>query len=223
MFAPGDIITPLSSRQGSPYLNSTPYGSTALIPGHFQSGIFTDPKTPDKMSEAVSVTKEEFQASPVTGLPPGSVKRPNKPAKPGNNVCQICGKSYARPSTLKTHMLIHSGKKPYQCDVCQKAFTLPYGLTVHMRTHSGEKPFACPICKKRFSKNSSVTTHLRTHSGERPYQCDYCYKWFFDTSTLARHKRIHTGDKPYRCKICDWPFAQSGNLHRHMQTHNVHN
>ena len=113
MFAPGDIITPLSSRQGSPYLNSTPYGSTALIPGHFQSGIFTDPKTPDKMSEAVSVTKEEFQASPVTGLPPGSVKRPNKPAKPGNNVCQICGKSYARPSTLKTHMLIHSGKKPY--------------------------------------------------------------------------------------------------------------
>lgn len=117
MFAPGDIITPLSSRQGSPYLNSTPYGSTALIPGHFQSGIFTDPKTPDKMSEAVSVTKEEFQASPVTGLPPGSVKRPNKPAKPGNNVCQICGESYARPSTLKTHMLIHSGKKPYQCDV----------------------------------------------------------------------------------------------------------
>lgn len=138
------------------------------------------------------------------------------------NPCHICGRTYSKVSTLRTHLKSHSGQKPYQCSICQKSFTQAANLTAHLRTHSGEKPFKCPVCHRGFSQSSSVTTHMRTHSGDRPYKCNVCSKGFADSSTLTKHYRTHTGEKPYCCKVCEARFSQSGNLNRHMRTHQQH-
>ncbi|XP_003746396.1 protein glass-like [Galendromus occidentalis] len=136
-----------------------------------------------------------------------------------SNSCTICGRYYARTSTLKTHLRVHSGERPYACLQCLKRFSQAANLTAHMRIHSGEKPFLCPICHRKFSQSSSVTTHMRTHSGERPYLCNLCKKSFSDSSTLTKHFRTHSGERPYQCRICFMRFSQSGNLNRHMKIH----
>jgi glass-like protein len=190
--------TPVSSRSvcnrrnGSSYQNKMATGST------YQQ---------NKMAAAAAAAA----AAAMTTVNSDESQRPN--------LCRICGKTYARPSTLKTHLRTHSGEKPYRCVDCNKSFSQAANLTAHVRTHSGEKPFRCPICDRRFSQSSSVTTHMRTHSGERPYRCRLCKKAFSDSSTLTKHLRIHSGEKPYQCKLCLLRFSQSGNLNRHMRVH----
>ncbi|NXS03507.1 MYNN protein, partial [Spizella passerina] len=59
-------------------------------------------------------------------------------AKP---VCNTCGKVFSEASSLRRHMRIHKGVKPYVCQLCGKAFTQCNQLKTHVRTHTG-KPLA---------------------------------------------------------------------------------
>ncbi|XP_046563320.1 zinc finger protein 91-like [Haliotis rubra] len=77
--------------------------------------------------------------------------------------CPECGKCFPRPTSLKKHMITHSGRKNHVCSVCSKAFLLQGSLRIHMRTHSGEKPYSCHLCSKAFQHQKTLNRHMEIH------------------------------------------------------------
>ncbi len=83
--------------------------------------------------------------------------------------CEICGRHFRRPDSLKIHRRVHSGERPFTCKVCLKTFNMSNVLKQHIRVHTGERPFKCEVCFTSFKESWALKIHLRTHTGEQPF------------------------------------------------------
>uniref|UniRef100_A0A672J1B3 C2H2-type domain-containing protein n=1 Tax=Salarias fasciatus TaxID=181472 RepID=A0A672J1B3_SALFA len=146
-------------------------------------------------------------------------KKRRTPTPKKKNICEFCGKSWARPSELLVRMKTHTGEKPYSCETCGKSFSTRRIVTVHMRTHTEERPYTCEICGKGFKQQYTRSTHMRTHTGEKPYSCSTCGRGFSLQGNLVVHMRTHTGEKPYSCETCGKRFPRCSSLLNHITIH----
>lgn len=74
-------------------------------------------------------------------------------------VCAVCNKRFVCVTTMKRHLVTHTGEKPFCCKVCGKQYTQKGNLRVHERTHRNDRPFECNICHQKFYRKEPMQKH----------------------------------------------------------------
>ncbi|XP_056149445.1 zinc finger protein 37 [Lampris incognitus] len=131
--------------------------------------------------------------------------------------CSLCNRKFSTKLTLRRHIGIHQGEKPYECPHCDYRSRLKASLVQHIRTHTGEKPYRCPECPYASIDRSSLRRHSRTHTREKPYHCQYCSYSSIQKKSLDLHARRHHTGESFPCQLCQYSNPDRQLLLRHVR------
>lgn len=102
--------------------------------------------------------------------------------------CDVCKSIFSTRRTLTMHSnKFHSDKT--QCKVCKKNFSCVTTLKKHMISHTGERNYVCGLCNKAYRHKKSLKYHMKIHNGEQnvKFTCSECGNGFPDRSQYNRH------------------------------------
>ncbi|KAL1132822.1 hypothetical protein AAG570_010774 [Ranatra chinensis] len=106
--------------------------------------------------------------------------------------CQVCGRVLSTKATLKEHMFIHSGEKPFECLLCGKKIRHRANFIIHVQGHSLGQPHVCLNCGVSFPKRSELNSHVAAeHPEDRPYNCIICGMRFRTETRFHKHAVTH--------------------------------
>ncbi|EZA51198.1 Ras-responsive element-binding protein [Ooceraea biroi] len=123
---------------------------------------------------------------------------------PNRVICPFCQRPFPWTSSLRRHILTHTGQKPYQCAHCSHHFTTKSNCDRHLlRKH---KTKANKMRRRNNSSSPDVQLAVNNNSGnnssgnnsntfsmrnvpERPYKCNQCPSSTFSTlGNLKKHR-----------------------------------
>jgi len=143
-----------------------------------------------------------------------------------------CDKKFSRPSRLKTHILSHTGERPFKCELCEKSFSRNAHLKRHVAiNHEGiraqQTEVSCTECGASFANKYSLKKHvIKIHQESSKYKCNECNISFNKHHTLKAHMiKLHREkyeDIIYDCDQCSKEFPNLWSLDKHKRKHKAH-
>lgn len=163
-----------------------------------------------------------------------------KPEKPEVQICETCGKQFARKDTLNWHVkTIHLGmKRPrndtgpaprkFACDKCGKTFKRRQHLDDHIGVNhqTEDLKYKCTRCPKTFIRPHILEYHTnKIHLNQKPHKCKNCLEGFYSAVSLKKHFRLcsMSESQKHKCKDCGQLFTTVRNLRMHREAlHSSH-
>jgi len=118
--------------------------------------------------------------------------------------CSKCDKSYARRSSLWSHMQSHNSSITRKCPQCAKVLSFKRHLKrrlecIHkINTRKTMKCYFCSLRSQTYSENNELFNHMRAiHLKELAYKCrknSTCTRRFATTSHAVSHSRCVSKD-----------------------------
>ncbi|KAL4247261.1 hypothetical protein ABKN59_006867 [Abortiporus biennis] len=104
-----------------------PIGSTSSQTMGFEAS----PDVPNSPPPPPQIQDQKDPVVPSIYVPPK--ENSTGEGKEKKHACWMCCKSFDRPSTLKKHMLVHTGERAHQCDTCGRRFGVASNLSRHVK------------------------------------------------------------------------------------------
>nr|XP_018899138.1 PREDICTED: ras-responsive element-binding protein 1-like [Bemisia tabaci]XP_018899139.1 PREDICTED: ras-responsive element-binding protein 1-like [Bemisia tabaci] len=159
---------------------------------------------PGSTSEGNISGSDENKSEPENSST-GQVKKKSAYSLAPNRVsCPYCSRKFPWTSSLRRHVLTHTGQKPYKCPQCPLLFTTKSNCDRHLQRKHSSPVQAAEVNPVDCNKPNSALNFTTRNVPERPYKCKNCPSSTFSTlDNLKKHMSEKHNGKPVESERLD--------------------
>lgn len=136
--------------------------------------------------------------------------------------CNKCPSTFTNPKYLTQHKKrVHDRKGAIKCEECNGTFKRKETLRSHMRIHKGERPYVCEECGAAFNQRGTLTKHVRVHGSQVLVNDPSKDSGTEPSDSAEKSCDLHLPDKKkkvdltFSCSFCNLGFSSEKELVRH--------